>query len=56
MVHCEECNKKVIMFFACKCTKTFCIKHLLPEIHKCEFKEELFKLIITPQTSKINII
>ena len=54
--HCSQCKKKSFIIFTCKCDKSFCIKHHFPEIHKCEFKEELFKMVIITQTSKINII
>ena len=34
---CSRCNKTTIMLFECRCSKTFCMKHKLPEKHKCDF-------------------
>ncbi len=34
---CSRCNKTTLMLFECRCGKTFCMKHKLPEKHKCDF-------------------
>ena len=37
---CLGCKKKTkLMSFKCKCGKTFCIKHRLPETHNCTFTD-----------------
>jgi len=58
MIRCEviDCKKKCIIYFKCKCCKVFCIKHQLPENHKCEYKEELFVMNVQLLSSKINFI
>ena len=58
MIRCKviDCKKKCIIYFECKCCKVFCIKHQLPENHKCEYKEELFIMNIQLPLSKINYI
>lgn len=56
MIRCNYCKKKCIIYFECKCCKVFCIKHQLPENHKCEYKEELFIMNIQLPLSKINYI
>jgi predicted nucleic acid binding AN1-type Zn finger protein len=33
----EECRKKTIYMFDCRCKKNFCIKHRCPEEHECTF-------------------
>jgi hypothetical protein len=32
---CFECKKSSHVLIKCKCLKSFCTRHLLPEIHKC---------------------
>lgn len=54
--NCEHCKKKCIIQIKCKCEKIFCLKHRLPEIHKCSYKEDLFIIDIIPISKKINII
>ena len=56
MLRCEVCKKKCIIHFKCKCSKVHCIKHQLPENHKCDHKEELFVIEIQDGPSKINYI
>jgi len=58
MIRCEFelCKKKCVIHFKCKCCKIYCIKHYLPEKHKCEYKEELFQLEIQQPLLKINYI
>lgn len=56
MHRCELCNKKCLIEFKCKCCKIYCIKHQLPEKHKCEYKEELFTIEIQLPPSKLNYI
>jgi len=36
-MRCLICNKKSIMNLECRCKHFFCSKHLLPEIHGCDF-------------------
>lgn len=55
-ISCEQCKKKCIIHIICKCNKLFCIKHRLPETHKCSYKEDMFILEIIPISTKINII
>lgn len=43
----EGCNKKIkISDLMCRCGKTFCSLHRLPETHSCNFnyKDEMCKL------------
>ena len=58
MIRCdfELCKKKCVIHFKCKCCKVYCIKHQLPEKHKCDHKEELFKIEIQELSSKLNYI
>ena len=58
MLRCEHelCRKKSLIHFKCKCYKIYCIKHQLPENHKCEYKEDIFKINIQLPPSKINYI
>ena len=56
MMRCNECKKKIIIHFTCKCSKLFCIKHYYFLNHNCEFKENLFKIEIIKPQCKINII
>jgi predicted nucleic acid binding AN1-type Zn finger protein len=56
MLRCEECKKKMVIHFTCKCCKIYCVKHQLPETHKCEYKEELFQLLTILPKTKINLI
>ena len=56
MLRCQECNKKMVIHFTCKCCKIYCLKHQLPELHKCTYKEELFKLLTVLPKSKIDLI
>jgi predicted nucleic acid binding AN1-type Zn finger protein len=46
MDKCAHCNKNSLVF-SCKCTRSFCTKHLLPEFHNCThlqiIKDEAFK-------------
>jgi predicted nucleic acid binding AN1-type Zn finger protein len=37
MDHCEYCKKFASLTFTCKCSKIFCTKHRMPEIHKCSY-------------------
>lgn len=32
-----ECKKKVTLDVPCRCSKTFCSEHRLPETHDCSF-------------------
>ncbi len=33
-----DCNKKLkLMKFTCKCQEHFCLKHMAPESHNCQF-------------------
>jgi hypothetical protein len=41
---CFVCKKKTIIVFTCKCEKVVCLKHRLPEEHKCEQEQSLFKV------------
>tara|TARA_A100001015_G_C15007596_1_gene721474 strand:+ start:1360 stop:1614 length:255 start_codon:yes stop_codon:yes gene_type:complete len=37
---CAFCNSKIkntLIDIKCRCGKSFCITHLLPELHKCEY-------------------
>jgi len=34
---CFYCKKETIMLFNCKCEYSFCLKHRLPESHRCTF-------------------
>lgn len=50
----DTCKKKVFITGECKCGKTFCINHRLPEEHDCTFdfksvkvKEHKPKTLIT---------
>lgn len=46
---CEHCNKRSAILIQCKCEKSYCIKHQLPEIHLCTFvyeKHEIEKIPI----------
>lgn len=62
-MNCYICNKNIdLLNFKCKCEKNFCIKHYLPEKHKCKFdyrkenKKKLEKnnpIIINEKISKI---
>lgn len=36
-MYCCRCNNSSLMMFDCRCGKKFCIKHMLPEKHKCDF-------------------
>ena len=56
MMRCNECKKKIIIYFICKCSNNYCIKHSFFKDHKCEFKEDLFKIEIIKQEHKINKI
>jgi hypothetical protein len=61
MSRCTYCKKKLgISEYKCKCEKLFCITHLQPELHNCNYDHkkdglELLKkqLEIGPLTSKI---
>lgn len=34
----EGCNKKLDLYaFVCRCEKSYCPKHRLPESHKCSY-------------------
>ena len=34
---CNHCGKKELIIFNCSCcTKSFCIKHKMPEFHDCK--------------------
>ena len=56
MLRCELCKKKCIIYFKCKCSKVYCIKHQLPEKHECHYKEELFVIEVQEPALKINYI
>lgn len=38
MARCTHCKKKMgLMEFTCQCTKKFCNKCLMPELHNCSY-------------------
>jgi len=34
---CQECRKKIMLIFECKCGNKYCVTHRLAENHKCDF-------------------
>ena len=53
---CFHCKKKTIILITCKCEEQFCIKHQLPEKHKCIHVFEKHHIEKIPSTKKIEII
>ncbi len=41
---CVICKKTHVITFTCKCEKVLCLKHRLPEDHKCDQEQPLFKV------------
>jgi predicted nucleic acid binding AN1-type Zn finger protein len=43
---CKKCNSKNSFMLECKCKNSYCVKHLLPEIHECselwKFKKDAY--------------
>lgn len=39
---CSICKKLSVIMFTCKCEKNVCLKHRMPEDHKCCVVNELF--------------
>jgi predicted nucleic acid binding AN1-type Zn finger protein len=55
----ESCKRKLALTdFPCKCEKTYCSTHRLPETHACSYdykesgKKELLKFMSTPVIAK----
>lgn len=49
IINCHYCHKKLkLMSFTCKCQNIFCLKHMNPIDHQCQYnyKLEHQKLII----------
>lgn len=42
---CIICNKKVLIFFKCRCDNYYCIKHQTPEMHKCSYDYKKDKIL-----------
>lgn len=40
---CEYCKKNKIVLIKCMCGKEFCIKHNLPNKHKCTHESDSLK-------------
>lgn len=54
---CIICNKKVLMYFTCRCNNHYCIKHKLPENHNCNYDYKKDKIIMESiENKKILII
>ena len=55
MSECPICNKRLkLTALSCKCGRTFCNIHRLPETHNCTFDyKETGKLQITKNNPKI---
>jgi hypothetical protein len=52
---CDHCNKKCLIVVTCSCEKSFCIKHRMPEDHKCGFDfVKKNKDLLTSQMPVIN--
>ena len=41
---CTQCKKTHSVIVTCKCDKSFCLAHRLPEQHSCTYKVELFQI------------
>ena len=53
---CFHCNKKSFVMIQCKCEKSFCVKHQLPEKHSCAYVFEKYQVEKIPVTKKIEVI
>lgn len=54
---CIICNKKVIIFFKCRCENHYCIKHQSPEKHNCSYDYKKDKIITeTIENKKVLVI
>lgn len=53
---CAHCKKKTVILILCKCEQSFCVKHQLPEKHKCTYTFEKHAIEIIPPTKKIEVI
>jgi len=49
----KGCKKKLFIAPECRCGKSFCIKHLLPEKHNCEYD---YKIISTVKEVKKSMV
>ena len=49
----NRCKKKLFIAPECRCGKSFCIKHLLPEKHNCDYD---YKIITTKEVKKTMVI
>ena len=39
---CYYCNKKCLFTFKCSCENEFCMKHRMPEDHKCTYDYKFY--------------
>lgn len=59
---CKQCKKRTHLLLNCKCNKNFCIKHIMSELHSCDFnyheegKKELTKNLIKCTRIKVDKI
>jgi predicted nucleic acid binding AN1-type Zn finger protein len=57
---CNNCNKRTILLFPCKCDNKFCSRCRLPEVHMCVYKHSdktlLRKKLIKIESKKIDKI
>ena len=49
----NKCKKKVFIAPECRCGKSFCIKHLLPEKHNCGYN---YKIITVKEFKETKVI
>ena len=54
---CIICNKKVLIFFKCRCNNHYCIKHQSPENHNCSYDYKKHKNVMeTIENKKVSVI
>ena len=54
-MNCAHCKKKVIIEITCSCKNVYCMKHRMPEDHKCTFDfKEKSRTILSNQMPTIS--
>ena len=53
---CFHCKKRSFILIDCKCEQSFCVKHQLPEKHKCSYVYEKHLIETIPLAKKIETI